>query len=123
MKKTILFVEDETVLQKTLGDALELKGYNMLQALNGEDGWQLAKKSKPDLILLDLILPKKDGFEVLSELKQNEETKNIPVIVLTNLENAQDIERVLALGVTTFLVKTNYELDEIVEKIEKTLNS
>jgi DNA-binding response OmpR family regulator len=119
--KTILFIEDEPTLQKTVGRFLEKEGYQVKNALDGELGLQMAKKFKPDLILLDLILPKKDGFEVLRELKIDEATKNIPVIVLTNLEGSTDVEKALSLGATTYLVKANYELEEVVKKIKETL--
>ncbi|MFH1461223.1 MAG: response regulator [Patescibacteria group bacterium] len=119
--KTILFIEDEPVLQKNVGRFLEQEGYQVKNALDGQLGLDLAKKSKPDLILLDLILPKKDGFEVLKELKTGPETKDIPVIVLTNLEGSADVEKALSLGATTFLVKANYELAEVVKKIKETL--
>lgn len=119
----ILFVEDEPALQKTLGAALQEKGYEILPALNGEDGLRLARAEKPDLILLDLVLPKLSGFDVLKALKDGQETKNIPVIVLTQLETAQDIEKVLSLGATTYLVKANYTLQEVIEKVEKALEN
>ena len=119
--KTILFVEDEPTLQKLVGRFLEKENYQVISALNGETGLKLSKKMKPDLILLDLILPKKDGFEVLEELKKDEETKNIPVIILTNLEGSGDVEKALSLGATTYLVKANYELSEVVKKIKETL--
>jgi len=119
--KKILFIEDEPTLQKTLGRALEQEGFEILSALDGEIGITKAKESKPDLILLDLILPKMDGFEVLKRLKENEETKDIPVIILTNLENPEDIEKVLSLGATTYLVKANYDLEEVIDKIEDML--
>jgi DNA-binding response OmpR family regulator len=117
----ILFIEDEPTLQKTLGDALTKEGYQIKTAFDGEEGLLVAKEYKPDLILLDLILPKMDGFAVLQELKKDEETKAVPVIVLTNLEGTADVEKVLELGATTYLVKTNYDLKEVVEKIKKTL--
>lgn len=119
--KTILFVEDEPTLQKLVGRFLEKEGYQVINALNGETGLELSKKMKPDLILLDLILPKKDGFEVLEELKKDEGTKDIPVIILTNLEGSGDVEKALSLGATTYLVKANYELAEVVKKIKETL--
>ncbi|NQV00904.1 MAG: response regulator [Parcubacteria group bacterium] len=121
--KTILFIEDEPTLQKAISQFLEKKGYKIKSALDGEIGLAMAKEFKPDLILLDLILPKKDGFEVLKEIKENNEIKHIPVIVLTNLEESSDIERVLSFGTTTYLVKANYELEEIVKKIEQILGS
>lgn len=119
--KTILFIEDESALQKTFGEILSQEGYEMVSALDGEVGLNLAKTKKPDLILLDLILPKAHGFEVLKKLKEDEETKSIPVIVLTNLEEIKDVDRALELGATTYLVKAQYSLEEVVEKIKKAL--
>lgn len=120
--KTILFIEDEPTLQKTVGKYLEEEGYDVKNALDGEIGLQMAKKFNPALILLDLILPKMDGFEVLQELKKDPETKNIPVIILTNLESSGDVEKALSLGATNYLVKANYELSEVVKKIKSILN-
>ena len=122
MSKKILFVEDESALQKTFGDVLIKEGYDMISALDGEVGLKLAKERKPDLILLDLILPKMDGFEVLKQLKKEVETKAIPVIVLTNLERVVDIEKAIEAGATTYLVKANYTLEEVLEKIKKALS-
>lgn len=119
--RKILFIEDESALQRAVTQILSEEGYQVLSALDGEAGFTLAKKELPDLILLDLVLPKKDGFEVLGELKQDQETKQIPVIILTNLEGGADVERALSLGATTYLVKTNYRLEEVVEKIKQTL--
>jgi len=119
--KTILFIEDELALQKTFRETLKKEGYEMVSALDGETGLKLAKSEKPDLILLDLILPKVTGFEVLKKLKEDEETKEIPVIVLTNLEEIEDIDKVIELGATTYLVKAQYSLEEVVEKIKKAL--
>lgn len=119
--KKILFVEDEPSLQKTVGDILIQEGYKILQATDGEAGIRLAISEKPDLILLDLILPKKDGFEVIKALKDNAETRDIKIIVLTNLQSSGDIEKAIELGATTYLVKANYDLDEIVEKIREFL--
>lgn len=120
--KRILFIEDESALQKTFGEILKQEGYRMISALDGEVGLELAKNQKPDLILLDLILPKLHGFEVLQQLAKDHQTKQIPVIVLTNLEEMEDIEKALELGATTYLVKENYSLEEIVKKIKKILD-
>lgn len=120
--KRILFIEDESALQKTFGEILKQEGYQMISALDGEVGLELAKNQKPDLILLDLILPKLHGFEVLQQLAKDHQTKQIPVIVLTNLEEMEDIEKALELGATTYLVKENYSLEEIVKKIKKILD-
>lgn len=119
--KIILFIEDELALQKTFSEVLNQEGYKVMSALDGELGLRLAKQKKPDLILLDLILPKVHGFEILKELKGDEATKDIPVIVLTNLEGVGDIEKALELGATTYLVKATYSLEEVIAKIKKTL--
>lgn len=119
--KKILFIEDESALQKTFGDMLTQAGYNMISALDGQVGLRLACDKSPDLILLDLILPKLLGLEVLGKLKKNHNTKNIPVIILTNLEDMENIEKALSLGATTYLVKANYSLEEMLDKIKKAL--
>jgi DNA-binding response OmpR family regulator len=119
--KTILFIEDESALQKTLGDLSSARGYKMISALDGEIGFKLAKKEKPDLILLDIVLPKINGLDVLTQLKEDSETKTIPVIILTNLEDINNVGKALELGATTYLVKAQYSLEEIFTKIEKVL--
>jgi DNA-binding response OmpR family regulator len=120
--KKILFIEDESALQKTLGEILKQEGYEVTPALDGEVGLRLAKERKPDLILLDLILPKIHGIDVLRKLKKEKETEEIPVIVLTNLGEIEDINRAVELGATTYLVKAQYTLEEVVEKIKKALS-
>ncbi|HHD92711.1 MAG TPA: response regulator [Candidatus Portnoybacteria bacterium] len=119
--KKILFIEDEPSLRKSMRKVLEKHHYSFLEANNGESGVQIAEKELPDLILLDLILPKKNGFEALEELKNNSATNKIPVIVLTNLNQSQDIEKALSLGAISYLVKANYSLAEIIEKIKNIL--
>lgn len=119
--QTILIVEDEPTLQKALSIALEREGYEVKSALEGDAGLNLAKESKPNLILLDLILPKIDGFEILAELKKDESTKEIPVIILTNLESSQDIEKALVLGAKTYLVKANYDLKDVIQKVKENI--
>ena len=121
MPKKILFIEDESALQRSVGDMLKSAGFTMISALTGEDGLRLAFAEKPDLILLDLILPQKDGFEVLTKIRNAPETKNMPVIVLTNLEGSEEVERALSLGANAYLVKIRYSLDEVLEKVKKAL--
>jgi len=121
MAKKILFIEDEQTLQKTLGDILRKEGYEVVSALNGEIGLRLAKTDKPDLILLDLILPVVDGFEVLKHIKNDPKIREIPIIVLTNLDKMEDVERALQAGATTYLIKTDYGLAEVIEKIKKVI--
>ncbi|OGD23325.1 hypothetical protein A2Z10_01370 [Candidatus Azambacteria bacterium RBG_16_47_10] len=117
----IVFIEDERTLQKMLGEALEAAGFSVASANDGETGLALVLQEMPDLVLLDLILPKMDGFSVLQTLKGDEKTKDIPVMVLTNLETAEDVEKVITLGATTYLVKANYDLPDIVEKVREVL--
>lgn len=120
--KKILFIEDEPALQKTCAEILNQKNFQIISALDGEAGLKLAETKKPDLILLDIILPKVHGFEVLKKLKEKPETKDIPIIILTNLEGTGDIEQAIELGATTYLVKANYSLEEVINKIKETLN-
>ncbi|KPJ55052.1 hypothetical protein AMJ47_02065 [Parcubacteria bacterium DG_72] len=117
--KKILFIEDEAALQEAVGEFLRQKGYSVLKALDGEVGIRLAEIERPDLVLLDLVLPKKEGFEVLKALKDNNETKDIPVIVLTNLEGIKDLDKAMSFGATTYLIKTQYSLEEVFDKIKE----
>ena len=119
--KKILFIEDESALQRAVTQVLSDEGYKLRQALDGEAGLNIAQEEIPDLILLDLILPQKNGFEVLKELKRDERTRKIPVIILTNLEGTKDVGRAIELGATTYLIKTSYRLEEVVEKIKELL--
>lgn len=121
--KKILFIEDEASLQKTLGELLRGEGYEVISALDGESGLNLARTQSPDLIILDLILPKIHGLDVLKELKKDDTTREIPIIILTNLEDMASVEKALELGATTYLVKANYTLDEVLEKIKNALKS
>lgn len=122
MQKKILIIEDEPTLQKVMTKMLQDEGFEIKNALDGETGLLVASEFNPDLILLDLILPRKNGFEVLDQLKQNEETKAIPVLVLSNLENSQDIQRAVSLGAIGYLVKSNYDIENIIKKIKEVIN-
>jgi len=121
--KKILFIEDEAALQKAVTSALVGEGYAVFSALNGDDGMRIAKQETPDLILLDIMLPQKNGFEVLEELKKDPATAKIPVIIMSNLEGTGEVDRALALGATTFLVKMNYKLEEVVAKIKEAIEN
>jgi DNA-binding response OmpR family regulator len=120
-KKKILIIEDEATLQRALSEFLTLEEFEVVNSLDGESGVELAKKEKPDLILLDIILPKKDGYEVIDDLKENKETKDIPIILLTNLETSENVNKAFEKGVTTYLVKSDYKLEEVVKKIKDIL--
>ena len=120
--KKVLVIEDELNLCKSIEEILSAEGYTVVTASDGEEGLRLAVSETPDLVLLDLILPKKDGFSVLKELRENEATSKIPVIVLSNLGEMEDVGRVLELGANRYLVKTDYKLAEVVEKVKETLD-
>lgn len=121
MAKKILVVEDEATLQNAMVEVLTQSGYETLSALDGELGFNLATKELPDLILLDIILPKMDGFEVLKRLKANPKTENIPVIILTNLGDVSSVQQALELGANSYLVKADFHLDDVIQKVERTL--
>lgn len=122
MDKKILIIEDDVILRETLSDYLVKEEFTVVTASNGEEGINLAKKERPNLILLDIILPKKDGFEVIKDLKKDEKTEKIFIVLLTNLESLNDIEKALNLGATTYLIKSDYSLEEVVKKIKDILN-
>lgn len=119
----ILIIEDEAVLQKALSDMFNEYNHKTIQAIDGDQGVELAKKEKPDVILLDLVLPKRHGLEVLQELKNTESTKTIPVVVLTNLEDKDDIQKALEFGARAYLVKANYDMQEVISKVEECINA
>jgi DNA-binding response OmpR family regulator len=121
MSEKILFIEDESALQETFGALLAGEGYEVIRALDGQSGLRLAKSEKPDLILLDLILPKMNGFEALEGIKKDDETKDIPVIILTNLESAGDVQKAIEFGAKDYLIKANYKMKEVLEKIKSAL--
>ncbi len=120
-KKRILVIEDDRSLQSALTEMVGQAGYEVSSALDGEEGLQKAIEIKPDLILLDIILPKKDGYEVLQQVKKNEQTKDIPVLILTNLEEVDNVRKALDLGATTFMVKSDFSLKDVMTKIEEAL--
>jgi len=117
----ILIIEDEDFLVRTLKDNLIPEGYAVDGARNGEEGVEKIKKNKPDLILLDLLMPGKDGFYVLEELKKNPKWKLIPVIVLSNLGEDTSIKRAREMGVNDYLVKSQHPIEEVIKKVKKYL--
>lgn len=120
-KKVILVIEDDPVLSVMYKTKLEAEGYTIIGANNGVDGLGAAKSNKPDLILLDIILPQLDGFSVLEELKEDAKTKKIPVILLTNLGTDEDREKGQKLGAVDYLVKANFTPEQISLEIKKFL--
>lgn len=123
-KSRILLVDDDPMIIRMYQRKLEHDGFDLTIAFNGEEGLEAVKKSKPELILLDIMMPKLNGIETLKALKSNAKTKNIPVIILTNLgDRPEDVEKAKALGAADYLVKANVELADLVIKIKKLIKS
>jgi DNA-binding response OmpR family regulator len=120
-QKMVLIIDDDPLFQEDLTGALVEAGYRVENAYDGEAGLRCILKEAPNLVILDLILPKKDGFKVLRELNGWEEMKRIPVIVLSNLQNSDNIEIAIRLGVTDYLVKSNYTVAQIIQKVRDVL--
>lgn len=118
----ILIVEDDVMLNKIYQTKLGLLGYSVYSSYDGDEGLKKADDLMPDLILLDLMLPKKNGFEVLETLKQNLKLNHIPVIILSNLGQEADISRAMQLGAVDFLVKSNVKLESVISKVEDILH-
>lgn len=117
----ILMVEDDPFLLSMYSAKFEMDNFIVVIADDGERGVELAKKEIPDIILLDIMLPKLDGFEVLKRIKADAKTKDIPVILLTNLNQKNEMEKGMSLGAADFLIKAHYLPSEVVTKIKSTL--
>jgi len=118
----ILLVEDDSFLASVYATKFELEGFGVLHAPDGEAGLKMAEKQKPDIILLDILMPKMDGFETLHRLKMDQNLVNIPVIMLTNLGQKEDVERCLKEGAVDYLIKAHFVPGEAVKKVKKILN-
>jgi two-component system alkaline phosphatase synthesis response regulator PhoP len=116
--KKILIIEDEVFLSKVLKLKFTEEGFDVSTASDGEAGLKKARENMPDLILLDLILPKLSGFEVLEKLKKDPQTKAIEVIVLSNLGQEDDVKRCKQLGAKDYLVKANWSLADVINKVK-----
>lgn len=115
----VLIVEDEEALSSVVKEEFSSMGHSAKVAKNGEEALDYAKSFRPDIILLDLILPKKGGLEVLEEMKKDPGLKTIPVIVLSNLAGDESIKKALALGAEDYFVKTQHSIYEVIEKVQK----
>ena len=116
--KKVLVVEDDTLLKDMLGQQLTKDGWQVLHATEGAQALTFAESEVPDVMLLDLLLPGMDGFEILTQLQAKEATKNIPVIVLSNLGQQEDVDKAMKLGAADFMIKANFTLDEVSAKIK-----
>ncbi|PIS42287.1 MAG: response regulator [Candidatus Kerfeldbacteria bacterium CG08_land_8_20_14_0_20_40_16] len=122
-KQKILLIEDDKMLLEMYSSKFNREGYDIITAENGSDGLKMAKENKPDLILLDIILPKLDGFATLKEIRSDASIKDTPVILLTNLGQDQDIQKGKALGADDYFVKANHTPSEVVEKVRELLKN
>ena len=118
MAKKILIIEDDEFLQKVINKKLSKEGYLVINAIDGEKGLKDIREEKPDLVLLDIILPEIDGCEVLTEIKKDQELSKIPIIILSNLGSKEEIEKGLKLGADDYLIKAHFNPEEIVGRVE-----
>jgi len=121
--KRILLVEDDRFLRRACEASLRQRGFTVIAATDGEEGLRLARADHPDLILLDLLMPKLSGVEVLRALKADPDTKGIPVLILSNSSREQDVSEVASLGAVDYWVKANLSLKELGERVARLLET
>lgn len=119
----ILLVEDDEMLHGMYTQKFKNQGYEVVSAFNGAEGVELSEKEKPDLILLDVIMPKMDGFVALKKIRKNEVTAGIPVILLTNLGQEEDVKKGKELGANDYFIKANHTPQEVVDKVHSVLQN
>jgi len=119
MAKKILLVEDEELVVGLLQRKLINEGYKVSVARDGEEGLKMMKETKPDLILLDIIMPKKGGFEVMEEMQEDPELKKIPVVIISNSGQPVELDRAKELGAKDWLIKTEFDPQEVIVKVIK----
>lgn len=117
----VLIIEDDGFLASIYAQKLEVEGFTVSFATNGEDGLKLAQKDVPDLVLLDLLMPKMNGFEVLEKMKTDKVLSSIPVLVLTNLGQKEDVERCIKLGAAGYVIKAHSLPQETVNRVKEIL--
>lgn len=117
----ILFVEDDPLIVKIYATRLTADGHQVLSADNGEEGLKIAESQNPDLVVLDVMMPKMDGFAVLTRIRENPQLKQIPVLLYSNLAQEDEINRGKQLGATEFIIKANLSPTEMVAKIKQYL--
>jgi two-component system, OmpR family, phosphate regulon response regulator PhoB len=119
--KRVLLVEDDRFLRRACEKSLQQQGFTVSTAPDGEEALRAIHADPPDIILLDLLMPKVSGFEVLKEIRSDEKTRSIPVIILTNSSKETDIREIQSLGVTRYLVKANLSLEELGSHVKQAL--
>ena len=120
-KYKVLVVEDDDFLSEMYSLKLNMEGFDVKVGHDGDEGLKLAKKFLPDIILLDLLMPKKNGYEVLGDLKKSERLKHIPVIILSNLGQKEEVKKGMDLGAETFLTKAHYMPSEVISMVREIL--
>lgn len=121
MAKKVLIIEDDQRLNKIYSIKLNQEGIETSIAVDGEEGWRKLNEEKPDLVLIDLMIPIKDGFAILEDRAKNPELMKIPALVLSNLGQDTDVARAKKLGASEYLVKANFSIQGIVDKVKEYL--
>lgn len=121
-QQTILVVEDESILRQLLSTTLRSSGYKVIEAVDGDSGRQMALTYHPELVLLDIIMPVMNGLDMLKFLRQDGWGKTANVMLLTNLDDVQDIKRAKSYGITDYLVKSDWSLDELITRVHASLD-
>ena len=119
--KTVAIIEDDQILVKALGDELKDAGYQVIKAFNGRDGLALVLKEHPDLILLDIVMPEMDGNTMLSSLRQDPWGRDVPVIILSDLNEASKVTKALVQQAFDYMVKSSWTLDDIIKRVNDKL--
>ena len=120
--KKVLIVDDDMVFQKTMTDKLKEKGYEVISAMDGEEGLKQATTSNPDIMLLDIKMPKMDGISLLRQLRKNDDMPKMPILITSNMTGTENIADGISLGVRGYIIKSNETLDTIVREVEAVLN-
>ena len=122
-KKKILIVEDEDSLKMSLKRKFTSEGFEIVEASDGEEGLKAAEKEKPDLILLDIVMPVMDGMTMLKKLRQTDWGKEMPVVLLTNLADTDEVNQAMELNVFDYLVKSNWDIEDVIVKVKDKLGA
>jgi len=117
----IVVAEDDKLISNSLSDALKAEGYESIPAYDGEEAIAKIVETKPDLVLLDIMMPKKDGISVLREIKANPETERTAVVVLTNIGDVETISKIVEAGGADYLLKSDQSVDDIIRKVKEVL--
>jgi len=117
----ILLIEDDQFIRRICKNGLERSGFNVITAAEGKEGMKKAKEQNPDLILSDLVMPHRNGFETMEQIKKDKQLKDIPIFILSNLGQESDIQKIKELGAVDYLIKSDFKIKEVVEKIKSHL--